>query len=435
MHQRGRTGKCACFSRSPVCARLQIMIDFRKDVSERFIRYTRFDTMSDPSLAGSRRPTTPGQVVMQKALVAELEELGLEVTYGEEHVVHAILRANAQGIAPVAFMAHVDTADDVMGNGVKARVHDYEGGDIVLDGTVIRACDNPDLARCAGGRVITSDGTTLLGGDDKAGVAEIMEAVSYLVGHPEVVHGDVEVFFTPDEETGAGMDMFPYHEMISKVCYTLDGGPEGEIETECFNAATVDIAIHGVSTHLGSARGRLVNALKVASMIADTLPHSESPEATDGRYGYYHVGAIEGTNVEARMEIFIRDFDSGSFDERIRALEALARAVADIYHASIDIDVHVSYRNMASANARHPEALEAVMEAGRRLGLDLHQELIRGGTDGARMAERAGVPCPNLFTGGHNFHSLEEWVSVDVMSESVNMVLAIIDYQVAAAKA
>ena len=212
------------------------MIDFRKDVSERFIRYTRFDTMSDPSLAGSRRPTTPGQVVMQKALVAELEELGLEVTYGEEHVVHAILRANAQGIAPVAFMAHVDTADDVMGNGVKARVHDYEGGDIVLDGTVIRACDNPDLARCAGGRVITSDGTTLLGGDDKAGVAEIMEAVSYLVGHPEVVHGDVEVFFTPDEETGAGMDMFPYHEMISKVCYTLDGGPEGEIETECFNA-------------------------------------------------------------------------------------------------------------------------------------------------------------------------------------------------------
>ena len=411
------------------------MKDFREGVSGRFIRYAQYDTMSCPAKVGVQRPTSSGQVVLQKALVEELKELGLEVDYGKESVVHGILRSNCPGARAVAFMAHVDTADDVMGNGVRPMRHIYKGGDIVLPGTTIRACDNPELAQYVDSEIITSDGTTLLGADDKAGLAEIMEAVNYLVGHPEIRHGDVEVFFTPDEETGSGMDMFPYHEMISKVCYTLDGGPEGEIETECFNAATVDIAIHGVSTHLGSARGRLVNALKVASMIADTLPHSESPEATDGRYGYYHVGAIEGTNVEARMEIFIRDFDSGSFDERIRALEALARAVADIYHASIDIDVHVSYRNMASANARHPEALEAVMEAGRRLGLDLHQELIRGGTDGARMAEKAGVPCPNLFTGGHNFHSLEEWVSVDVMSESVNMVLAIIDYQVAAAKA
>lgn len=411
------------------------MRDFTESVSERFIRYTQFDTMSDPSLAGRRRPTTDGQVVMQKALVTELEEMGLCVTYGPESVVHGILKGNVEGVPPVAFMAHVDTADDVMGNGVRAQVHDYMGGDIVLKGTVIRESDNPDLARHITGRIITSDGTTLLGSDDKAGVAEIMEAIRFLVENPDVEHGPVEVFFTPDEETGSGMDMFPYHEMISDVCYTLDGGPQGEIETECFNAATVDIAVHGVSTHLGSARGRLVNALKVVSMIADTLPHAESPEATDGRYGYYHVGSVEGTNVEARMEVFIRDFDSGSFDHRIDAIQALAKAIADIYGAGIDIDVHISYRNMAMANASHPEALANVMEAGRAIGIELHQELIRGGTDGARMAEKAGIPCPNIFTGGHNFHSLEEWIPVDVMSLSVNLVLAIIDRQARSARA
>lgn len=407
------------------------MIDFRKSVSERFIRYTQFDTMSDPSLAGVKRPTTDGQVVMQKALAKELEELGLEVSYGKESVVRGLLKANVPGVLPIGFMAHVDTADDVMGNGVKAQRHIYTGGDIVLNGgTVIRENENPSLSSYIGTEIITSDGTTLLGADDKAGAAEIMEAVRYLVGHPEIKHGDIEVFFTPDEETGAGMDQFPYHEQISKVCYTMDGGAEGEIESECFNAASVIISIHGVSTHLGSARGKLVNALTVASAISMTIPHSESPEATDERYGYYHVGEIKGTNVEAQMEVIIRDFDSDSFDFRINAVKELAQAVGNIYHARVEVYVKISYRNMALANAKHPEAIEAVMNAGKELGLEFFPALIRGGTDGARMAEKAGVPCPNLFTGGHNYHSLEEWVSVEVMSRSVNMILAIIDYQV-----
>lgn len=404
------------------------MIDFTKGVSARFLDYTTYDTMSDPSKAGIERPTTPGQVVLQKALIRQLEELGLEVTYGDESVVHGILRSNTPGAPAVGFMAHVDTADDVMGNGVKAICHDYKGGDIALPGgPVIRTADNPDLEDYIGGTVITSDGTTLLGADDKAGVAIIMEAMAYLVAHPGLPHGDVEVFFTPDEETGAGMDRFPYHEQLSKVCYTLDGGEEGGIESECFNAATVAIKIHGVSTHLGSARGRLVNALKVASVITDALPHSESPEATDGHYGYYHVGAVNGTNVEASMEIYIRDFDSAGFDFRIKALQDLAHAVAQVYHASIDVDVHVSYRNMDAANAAHPECLETVRRAAARLGISVRDEIIRGGTDGARMAEKAGVPCPNLFTGGHNFHSLVEWVAVDAMSRSVNLVLGIVE--------
>ena len=407
------------------------MVDFRKSVSERFIRYTQFDTMSDPSLAGVKRPTTDGQVVMQKALVRELEELGLEVSYGKECVVRGFLKANVSGVLPIGFMAHVDTADDVMGNGVKAQRHVYTGGDIVLNGgTVIREKENPALSSYMGTEIITSDGTTLLGADDKAGAAEIMEALKYLVEHPEIKHGDIEVFFTPDEETGAGMDQFPYHEQVSKVCYTMDGGAEGEIESECFNAASVLISIHGVSTHLGSARGRLVNALAVASAISMTIPRSESPEATDERYGYYHVGEIRGTHVEAQMEILIRDFDSDSFDFRINALKDLAQAVGNIYHARVDVSVKISYRNMALANAKHPEAIDAVMNAGKELGLEFFSALIRGGTDGARMAEKAGVPCPNLFTGGHNYHSLEEWVSVEVMSKSVNMILAIIDYQV-----
>ena len=194
-----------------------------------------------------------------------------------------------------------------------------------------------------------------------------------------------------------------------------------------FNAATCIVRIHGVSTHLGSARGRLVNALTAASAIASALPQAESPEATDQRYGYYHVGQITGTNVSARMEILIRDFSAGMFDFRLSALEELARAVGRIYHAEIDFESEVSYRNMAQANDAHPEVIKALDEAAGKLGIKLESALIRGGTDGARMAEKAGIPCPNLFTGGHNYHSLEEWVSVSSMSVSVNMILAIID--------
>lgn len=404
------------------------MEDFRKSVAERFLRYTKFDTMSNPSLAGKKRPTTDGQIELLNVLKGELEELGLETYLGQEAVVRGVLKANKENIPTIGFMAHVDTADDVDGNHVKANKFIYEGGDIILNGgTTIKAAENPDLASFIGKEIITSDGTTLLGADDKAGVSEIMEAVKYLVSHPEIEHGDIEIYFTPDEETGSGMSKFPYQLLKSKCCYTFDGGREGEVEAECFNAATLELKVSGVSMHLGSARGKLVNAITVLSQIITTLPMSESPESTDGRYGYYCVLGIEGTSVEAKAELFIRDFDKANFEFRIEESKRIAEAIASIYHAKIEISTTISYRNMADANSKVPEATTSIMEAGKAIGLELYETIIRGGTDGARLAE-TGVPCPNIFTGGHNFHSLEEWVPVDSMNSAVNLLLSIVKW-------
>ena len=404
------------------------MIDFKKSVAERFLRYTKFDTMSDPALCGVKRPTTDGQDELLEELAGELRGLGLEVYFGPEHVVMGTLKGNLPSAPVVGFMAHVDTADDVPGNKVKARITHYEGGDIKLEGgTVIKASEHNDLALYVGEDIITSDGTTLLGSDDKAGVAEIMEAINYLIAHPEIKRGDVEVYFTPDEETGSGMSMFPHARLRSKCCYTVDGGREGEVECECFNAATLDIKIEGVSTHLGSGRGKMVNAVTVASAIVSALPQAESPESTDERYGYYCVLNLNGTATEAKMQLFIRDFDSDAFNARIENASALIRSIAAIYHAKVDINVTVSYHNMARANAEVPEALDSIMASGKKLGLNLYEAIIRGGTDGARLAE-TGVPCPNLFTGGHALHSKEEWVAISAMSKAVNLIIGIVDY-------
>ncbi len=404
------------------------MEDFRNSVAERFLRYTQFDTMSNPSLAGVKRPTTDGQKVLLEELKKELEALGLETYLGEEWVVMGKLKGNSGDVPTIGFMAHVDTADDVCGNGVKARRFVYEGGDITLEnGTVIRTAENPDLKELIGHEVITSDGTTLLGADDKAGVSEIMEAMKYLTEHPEIKHGDIEVYFTPDEETGSGMMKFPHDRLKSRCCYTLDGGRMGEVEAECFNAATLTLKVSGVSMHLGSARGKLVNAITVLSHIVTALPMSESPEATDGRYGYYCVLDFSGTSTEAEAHLFIRDFDEQMFSFRISESIRIAEAIASIYHAKLEVKQDISYRNMANANAKCPEALASIFEAGSSIGLDLYQTIIRGGTDGARLAE-TGVPCPNIFTGGHNFHSLEEWISPEHMNDAVNLVLAIISW-------
>lgn len=403
------------------------MIDFKDALSNRFIRYTEFDTMSDPKKCGVERPTTPGQVVLLEHLKGELEALGLETYFGEEKVVKGTLKGNAEG-KTIGFMAHVDTADDVMGNNVKAiRWPNYDGSDIPLKGLTISVEDNPSLKKYIGSEIITSDGTTLLGSDDKAGVAIIMEVVKYLVEHPDVKHPDVEVYFTPDEETGSGMSMFPHDSLKSFCCYTVDGGDEGSIECECFNAATVSISIKGVSIHLGSARGKLVNAVTIASQIVSALPQAESPEATDGRYGYYCPLELNGTSTEASLEVFIRDFDNDSFEYRIEAVKSIASSIALLYKGQVDVNVSVSYHNMANANKANPRAKEAIFSSGEKLGIPLREDIIRGGTDGARLAE-TGVACPNIFTGGHNLHSLKEWVSVDAMNSSANLLLGIIDY-------
>ena len=404
------------------------MIKFNDSVRDRFIRYTTYDTMSDGNASGNRRPTTEGQEELLLVLKKELEELGLETYYGEEKVVMGVLKGNSSGTT-IGFMAHVDTADDCNGNGVKAKVwSNYDGGVIELeDGVVLDPEKDKDLLLYKGKEIITSDGTSLLGSDDKAGVAIIMEALKYLVEHPEVKRPDIEVYFTPDEETGSGMDMFPYDRLKSKCCYTVDGEAEGEVELECFNAATVEILLKGVSIHLGSARGTMVNAVTMASHIVTSLPQEESPEATDGRYGYYCPLVLEGTATEAKLSVFIRDFDMEKFQHRIESVEKIVAAVEALYGGEIKANVSVSYHNMAEANKKNPGAIEAVYSASQKLGLAIREEIIRGGTDGARLAE-TGVACPNLYTGGHNLHSLKEWIAVDAMSNSINLCLGIIDY-------
>ena len=404
------------------------MIKFNDSVRDRFIRYTTYDTMSDGNASGNRRPTTEGQEELLLVLKKELEELGLETYYGEEKVVMGVLNGNTSGTT-IGFMAHVDTADDCNGNGVKAKVwSNYDGGVIELeDGVVLDPEKDKDLLLYKGKEIITSDGTSLLGSDDKAGVAIIMEALKYLVEHPEVKRPDIEVYFTPDEETGSGMDMFPYDRLKSKCCYTVDGEAEGEVELECFNAATVEILLKGVSIHLGSARGTMVNAVTMASHIVTSLPQAESPEATDGRYGYYCPLVLEGTATEAKLSVFIRDFDMEKFQHRIESVEKIVAAVEALYGGEIKANVSVSYHNMAEANKKNPGAIEAVYSASQKLGLAIREEIIRGGTDGARLAE-TGVACPNLYTGGHNLHSLKEWIAVDAMSNSINLCLGIIDY-------
>ncbi len=404
------------------------MIKFNDSVRDRFIRYTTYDTMSDGNASGNRRPTTEGQEELLLVLKKELEELGLETYYGEEKVVMGVLKGNSLGTT-IGFMAHVDTADDCNGNGVKAKVwSNYDGGVIELeDGVVLDPEKDKDLLLYKGKEIITSDGTSLLGSDDKAGVAIIMEALKYLVEHPEVKRPDIEVYFTPDEETGSGMDMFPYDRLKSKCCYTVDGEAEGEVELECFNAATVEILLKGVSIHLGSARGTMVNAVTMASHIVTSLPQAESPEATDGRYGYYCPLVLEGTATEAKLSVFIRDFDMEKFQHRIESVEKIVAAVEALYGGEIKANVSVSYHNMAEANKKNPGAIEAVYSASQKLGLAIREEIIRGGTDGARLAE-TGVACPNLYTGGHNLHSLKEWIAVDAMSNSINLCLGIIDY-------
>ena len=392
----------------------------------RFLDYTACDTMSIPALVGKERPTSEGQEKLLLHLKAELEAMGLSVYYGEEKVLMGRLDGNAEGKC-VAFMAHADTADDVPGNNVKARVwREYDGSDIVLDGVSIERKDNPDLESYIGGTIITSDGKTLLGADDKAGVAIIMESLSYLVSHPEIRHPDIEVFFTPDEETGSGMLSFPYKRMKSSVCYTFDGGREGEVETECFNGADVNFSIHGTVCHFGAARGRMHNALTAAAAIIAALPASESPEATDGRYGYYCPDMLEGTAGEAKLSVIIRDFSNDGFEHRIKALQTLAESVSILNGVTIETSVAISYRNMAEGNNKHPEAMEAVFKAAQRLAMPLERNIIRGGTDGAMLAAN-GIASPNLFTGAHNMHSLTEWVALESMEKGVDLMLAIIE--------
>lgn len=402
---------------------------YKQEVLDRFLRYVQVDTMSDESIADKKHPSTPGQWDLLRMLESELKGLGLkDVVLDEYGYLLARLDATEQGLPSIAFCSHVDTADDVEGNHVRPRVvENYDGKDIKLnDEYSIIAADNPELARYVGSTIITSSGDTLLGCDDKGGVAEIMTAVSYLVKHPEIKHGEIEILFSPDEETGCGMDFFDASRLNAKALYTVDGGTRYEVELECFNAATVKVHFSGVSYHLGAARGRMVNALTMASAFINAIPQAESPEATDGRYGYYCAQNASGNATDMDITVYLRDFDYDGLLRRIEVLENLGRTIELLYVGGrVTVDSKISYLNMGEAAKKDPWAVEAIFKAGKALGQPLHTEIIRGGTDGSRIAQIKGIACPNLYTGGHNYHSRFEWAALDAMNDSVALIIEI----------
>ena len=390
----------------------------------RFLRYVRIDTMSDSSKAGTIRPSTSGQEELMQLLRSELEKLGCSVYYGPEKVLQGRLEGNSCGDS-IAFMAHVDTADDVPGNGVVPVVHSpYSGGDIILDGTEIRVEDNPDLLRYKGGTIITSDGRTLLGSDDKAGIAIIMEMLSVLSSDKSIPHPDIEVYFTPDEETGHSLDEFPYGKMKASVCYTIDGTAEGLIDVGCFNAASASIRISGKAVHPGEAKGVMRNALQTAAFIAQALPRTECPEATSGEEGFYAVMSMSGTAENAELSLILRDFDKEGLEHRKKVLGSIAENAAMLYGTEAECSIEDTYGNFHDVVVSHPYALTRLRNAACSIDLGIKEQMVRGGTDGAHLAVH-GIASPDIFTGGHNLHSLSEWIALEAMERSLELVIAI----------
>ncbi|MFW5743860.1 MAG: peptidase T [Spirochaetota bacterium] len=396
---------------------------FADDLQERFLRYVRVYTTSDPHNAAT--PSTDRQFDLARMLEGELRDLGLDdVTLDDHCNLIARLPGTAPG-TPIGFMAHLDTAPDFSGEGVDPQVHDdYDGGIIELnDECALDPEEYPALARYEGETVITTDGTTLLGADDKAGIAEIMTAVKYLLAHPELPRPDLEVIFTPDEETGRGMETFPVDALRSKFCVTVDGTDEGGIEAECFTAFKATVTFTGYSIHPGNARGRLANAASMASQFVAMLPRSESPEATDERYGFYCPTEINGSIARAQLTVIVRDFDMAIAKRRLDYLDALAQTIEGAFPGgSVEVKTVRQYVNMAEYLRPYPELIERLQEAIRATGVEPAVHRIRGGTDGARLSER-GVPTPNLFTGGQNLHGRYEWIAIPAMVRAAKSVV------------
>jgi tripeptide aminopeptidase len=396
---------------------------------ERFLRYVRIDTRADEASAAS--PSTPGQRVLMELLAGELHALGLADAAVDAHgyLMATVPATSAKpGVPVIGFVAHVDTSPEMNGAGVRPIVHrSWDGRDIVLpdDPTaILRAADDPALAARLGDDIVTASGTTLLGADDKAGVAAIMAAAEYLVAHPEIPHGPVRIAFTPDEEIGRGADHFDVARFGAVCAYTLDGGSRGELEYESFSADLFTATFIGFNTHPGYARGRMVNAIRVAADFIASLPRTElAPEATDGYDGFVHPYVMEAGVDRTTVKVLIRDFVTGELGTKRAMLEHLAaQAVAAHPGARVATTVLEQYRNMREILDRHPHVVERARTAIRRAGLEPVEQPIRGGTDGSRLSFM-GLPTPNLFAGEHNFHSRLEWVSAQDMDKAVEVIV------------
>jgi len=398
-------------------------------VLERFLRYARYDTQSDER--SSTYPSTGKQLVLLQDLVTELQAVGLADAAIDEHgyVMATVPPTTPKPHVPtIGFIAHVDTSPELTGAGVTPIVHrHYDGRDLVLPddpAVVLRLADNPALADQMGHDVVTASGTTLLGADDKAGVAEIVTAAAYLVAHPEVPHGPVRIAFTPDEEIGRGTAHFDVSRFGARCAYTMDGGSRGEVESESFSADAMTVTFHGFNTHPGYAKGRLVNAMKVAADFIQRLPdHILSPETTEGHEGFVHPYVLEGGVDRTVVKLLIRDFRTAGLREKEAMIDRLARTAASLRPgARVETTIVESYRNMKEVLDRHPEAIAHAHEAVRRAGLQVRTRSIRGGTDGSRLSFM-GLPTPNLFAGEHNFHSRLEWVSAQDMEKAVDVIV------------
>jgi tripeptide aminopeptidase len=395
---------------------------------ERFLRYVTYDTQS--SETSETYPSTAKQLELSRQLVEELKALGLSDAALDEHgyVMATIPATTKKADVPViGFIAHVDTSPEMSGAGVKPIVHrDYQGGDIVLPddpSAVLRPSEIPYLEERIGDDIITASGTTLLGADNKAGVAEIMAAAEYLMAHPEIPHGTIRIAFTPDEEVGTGTKYFDVPKFGAQYAYTMDGGARGEIEYESFSADAMTFTFQGRNTHPGYAKGLMVNAIKVAADFINRMPRQMSPETTDGYEGYVHPYVVNASVDKTSVKVLIRDFKTPGLKEKEDFLEDLARqTVADWPGASYESKVEESYRNMREVLDHHPDVVENAREAVRRAGIEPREKPIRGGTDGSKLSFM-NLPTPNVFAGEQSFHSRFEWVSAQDMEKAVEVII------------
>lgn len=399
-------------------------LSIQHTVLERFLRYVVIDTQSDAS--SPTCPSTEKQKDLGRLLASELKAMGLADAHLDEHgYVYATIPATTDKPVPViCFCSHMDTSPDCSGKDVKPQiVRNYQGGDIVLQGDrsqVIRAGEHPALADQIGHDIVTTDGTTLLGADNKAGVAEIMDAAKFLIENPQIKHGAIKILFTPDEEIGRGVDKADLKKLGADFAYTMDGETAGHLEDETFSADGATVTISGVSAHPGFAKGKMEHAIKIAARIVDSLPKDTcSPETTEGMEGFLHPIGINGSLEQAKLSLIVRDFTEQGLKDKEALLERIvADVMKDYPRSSATIEVKQQYRNMKTIVDQHPQIVDNAMEAIRRAGLTPVRSSIRGGTDGSRLSFM-GLPCPNIFAGEHAFHSRLEWVSVQDMQAAV----------------
>ena len=399
------------------------------NITERFLKYVSFCTTSDEET--NMTPSTPGQMEFAKYLAAELKEIGMqEVTLDENGYVMATLPANAEGKPTIGFIAHMDTAPDASGKNVKARiVENYDGQDIVLNAEkniVFEVAKYPEILDYKGQDIIVTDGTTLLGADDKAGLAEIVTACEHLIQHPEIQQGKIRVGFTTDEEIGQGADHFDVAKFGCDFAYTMDGGAVGELEYENFNAAGCKVKVHGVNVHPGYGYHKMINSMRIANHFATMLPRWETPEHTQGYEGFYHLIAMNGSVEETTLQYIIRDHDRARFESRKREIEHLARKINQEYgEGTIEVEIRDQYYNMREKVEPVMHIVTLVEEAMKEVGVTPKVQPIRGGTDGARLSFE-GLPCPNIFAGGVNFHSRFEYLPIPSMEKAMQVILQIV---------